>query len=221
MIQLGENAWQIPVLPRQALNCFLLGDVLVDAGLPFCRGKLLSALTGKAVGAHVVTHAHADHQGATAAVAQALNLPVWCHATERAAIETGDVLSSFDNPRSLTARFQQRFLAGASYPVTRTLAQGDMVGGFEVIETPGHTAGHISLWRASDGLLVAGDAALGMNLLTTRPGLHLPFAHVSWDMAHVRGSVRKLAALSPRRVAFGHGPAIDGASFIAFADTLN
>lgn len=221
MIQLGENAWQIPVMPRQALNCFLLGDVLVDAGLPFSKNKLLRALTGKAVGAHAVTHAHADHQGATAAVAQALNLPVWCHATEREAIETGDVVGSFGKPQSMTARVQQRFLAGAAHPVARTLAQGDTVGGFEVIETPGHTAGHISFWRASDGLLVAGDAALGMNLLTTLPGMHLPFAHVSWDMGHVRASVRKLADLSPRRVAFGHGPAIDGAAFTAFAATLD
>ncbi|WP_299366840.1 MBL fold metallo-hydrolase [uncultured Tateyamaria sp.] len=220
MIQIGENAWQIPVMPRQALNCFLLGDVLVDAGMFFSRGRILAALQGKAVGAHALTHAHVDHQGATAAIARALNLPVWCHGIERNAVETGDVTGSFANPRALTARLQQRFLAGDGHPVARALAEGDSVGGFEVIETPGHTAGHISFWRASDGLLVAGDAALGMHLLTTRPGMHLPYAHVSWDMDHVRASIRKLAALGPRRVAFGHGPAVPGEVFTGFAAGL-
>ena len=220
MIQLGENAWQIPVLPRQALNCYLLGDVLVDAGLRTSRRKLLAALRGKAVAAHALTHAHADHQGATAALAEALNLPVWCHAAERAAVESGDVVGSFKKPRALTARFQQKYLAGAGHPVARTLAQGDRVAGFEVIETPGHTIGHISFWRATDGLLVAGDAVLGMNLLTTRPGLHLPFAHVSWNMDQVRASIRKLADLGPKRVAFGHGPAMPGDALVRFADTL-
>ncbi|WP_299047075.1 MBL fold metallo-hydrolase [uncultured Tateyamaria sp.] len=220
MIQIAENVWQIPVMPRQSVNCYLMGDVLVDAGVKRSGPKLLRALQGKAVSGHALTHAHPDHQGATADVCKALNLPLMCHAEEREAAETGHVLGSFPNPGSLMARMQQRFFAGAGHPVARVLAEGDQVGGFEVIETPGHTRGHISFWRASDGVLIAGDAVVGMNLLTTRPQLGLPLGIATWDMEVARQSIAKLAALSPRKVAFGHGPAVDGAALAAFADSL-
>ena len=220
MIQVAEGAWQIPVLPRQSLNCYLLGDVLVDAGLRSSGSKLLRALRGKAVAAHALTHAHADHQGASAEVCKALNLPLWCHAIEKEAVESGNVTGSFADPASPMVRFQQRFLAGAGHPVARTLAEGDIVGGFEVIETPGHTRGHISFWRSADGVLIAGDALVGMNLFTTKPKLGLPVRMASWDMGVVRTSLRKLAALDPKRVAFGHGPAASGDAFAQFVDTL-
>ena len=130
------------------------------------------------------------------------------------------VLGSFPNPNSLLARMQQRFFAGAGHPVARVLREGDNVGGFEVIETPGHTRGHISFWRASDGVLIAGDALVGMNLITTKPGLGLPLNVATWDMDVVRLSIRKLADLGPRRVAFGHGPAVDGQTLQRFADSV-
>ena len=220
MIQIAENVWQISVMPRQSINCYLMGDVLVDAGIKRSGPKLLRALQGKAVGAHVLTHAHPDHQGATVDMCKALNLPLMCHAHEREAAETGFVLGSFPNPTSLMARVQQRFFAGAGHPVARTLAEGDSVGGFQVIETPGHTQGHISFWRASDGVLIAGDALVGMNLFTTRPQLGLPLDVATWDMEVVKQSIRKLAALHPKKVAFGHGPAVSGDVLAAFADHL-
>ncbi|MEM8653519.1 MAG: MBL fold metallo-hydrolase [Pseudomonadota bacterium] len=221
MIQIAEGAWQIPVMPRQSVNCYLLGDVLVDAGVKRSGAKLLRVLRGKAVAAHVLTHAHPDHQGASAEMCNALNLPLMCHADEREAAETGYVLGSFPKPKSLMARMQQRYFAGAGQPVARTLVEGDNVGGFEVVETPGHTRGHISFWRASDGILIAGDAAVGMNLFTTVPRLGLPLKVATWDMDQARASIRKLAALNPRRVAFGHGPAVAGADFVAFAHSLS
>ncbi|GGX58164.1 hypothetical protein GCM10007385_28450 [Tateyamaria omphalii] len=221
MIQLGEGAWQIPVMPRQSLNCYLLGDVLVDAGVKRSAPKLLRALRGKAVSGHALTHVHADHQGSTAELCRALNLSLMCHPAEREAAETGYVVGSLSNPASFMARIQQRFMAGAGYSVARTLIEGDRVGGFEVIETPGHTKGHISFWRASDGVLIAGDAAMGMNLFTTAPRLGLPMGIATWNMDAARASIRKLAALRPKRVAFGHGPAVSGDAFAEFAVQLN
>ncbi|MEX0310146.1 MAG: MBL fold metallo-hydrolase [Tateyamaria sp.] len=220
MIQIAEGAWQISVMPRQSVNCYLLGDVLVDAGIKSSGPKLLRALQGKAVSAHALTHAHPDHQGASAEVCKALNLPLFCHADEKQAAESGYALGSFPNPKSVMARMQQRFFAGAGHPVARVLAEGDSVGGFTVIETPGHTRGHISFWRSSDAVLIAGDALVGMNLFTTKPGLGLPLNVATWDMNAVRASIRKLATLSPKRVAFGHGPAVDGATFQRFASSL-
>lgn len=220
MIQIAEGAWQIAVMPRQSINCYLLGDVLVDAGVKRSGPKLLRALRGKAVAAHVLTHAHPDHQGASADVCDALNLPLMCHPDEKEAAETGNVLESFPNPGSLLARLELRFFAGRGHPVARTLVEGDNVGGFKVVETPGHTRGHISFWRASDGVLIAGDAAVGMNLITTKPQLGLPLSAATWDMDAAKASIRKLAALKPRKVAFGHGPAVSGDVFAAFAERV-
>ena len=220
MKEIAQGVWQIPVLPRQSVNCYLVGDVLVDAGVRWSGRKLLRALKGRKVAAHVLTHAHPDHQGATHEVCEALGLPLWCHEKERAAAETGEVTAAYPHPESRMARFQQAYLAGPGHPVARTVARGDTVAGFEVIEVPGHTPGQIALWRASDGTLIAGDAAVGMNLVTTIPGIGLPLAVATVDMDEARRSVKTLAALDPERVAFGHGPVASGAAFRLFADSL-
>ena len=220
MRQIADGVWQIPVLPRQSVNCYLVGDVLVDAGVRWSGPKLLRALKGRTVAAHMLTHAHPDHQGATHAVCTALGLPLWCHALEREAAETGQVTAAYPEPQSRMAKFQQKYLAGPGHPVARTLAEGDDVAGFQVVHVPGHTPGQIALWRESDGTLIAGDAAVGMNLVTTIPGIGLPLAVATVDMNEARRSVKKLADLGPARVAFGHGPLATGEAFRRFAHTV-
>ena len=219
MIEIAPGLNQIPLAPRPSVHAYLMGDVLVDAGMRWSARRLLSALKGRSLSAHVLTHAHPDHQGASHAVCEALDLPLLCHPLERAAAESGKVTSGYPNPRGLVARLQDR-IAGPGHPVARTLEEGDGIGGFTVVHAPGHTRGQIAFWRASDRILVAGDAALGMNLVTTAPGLDLPLRMATTDMDEARRSIRKLAALDPARVVFGHGPAADGAAFRRFAETV-
>ena len=76
------------------------------------------------------------------------------------------------------------------------------------METPGHSRGHLSFFRERDGVLIAGDALTNMNLLTTRPGLHLPPGLFTPDAERNRASVREIAALKPEIVCFGHGPVL-------------
>lgn len=220
MFRIAPDVFQIPLMPRQSINAYLLGDVVVDAGIRASARKLMAAIDGRALSAHVLTHAHPDHQGASHALCTARNLPLWCHAAERRAAESGNVTSNYPHPDSLLAKMQQRLLAGPGHPVARTLAEGDEVAGFRVVECPGHTRGQIALWREGDGLLVAGDAAVGMNLVTTARGLGLPLKTATVDMAQARASLRCLAALGPRKVAFGHGPVAEGDAFRRFVDGL-
>lgn len=219
MFEIAESVYLIPLVPRQGVNAYLIGDVLVDAGVRFSANRLLRALDRHPLSAHLLTHAHPDHQGASAVVCAARNIPLWCHAAEKSAAESGDVTADYAKPGSLMARAQM-FFAGPGHPVARTVSEGDEITGFRVVETPGHTAGHISLWREADGTLIAGDAAVGMNLLTTMRGLDLPLKIATIDMEAAKVSIRMLADLSPRRVAFGHGPVASGADFIAFARSL-
>lgn len=221
MIQIADDLFQIPLLPRQSVNAYLMGDVVVDAGIRGSARKLLAAVADRELRAHALTHAHPDHQGASHALCVARGLPFLCHAAEHEAAVTGDAVRAFPAPDGLAARVQRRLFAGPGHPVSATLSEGEEIGGFTVVETPGHTPGHLSFWRAADRVLVAGDAAVNMNLVTTAPGLHLPLGMATTDMAMARASLRKLAALDPARVVFGHGPAADGADFRRFVDGLS
>ena len=58
---------------------------------------------------------------------------------------------------------------GPPHPVARALHEGDEVAGFTVLETPGHSRGHVAFWRESDRVLILGDVLNNMNLMTGIP----------------------------------------------------
>jgi glyoxylase-like metal-dependent hydrolase (beta-lactamase superfamily II) len=98
--------------------------------------------------------------------------------------------------------------AGPSYAVTRILQNGDDVAGFRVVHAPGHTPGHIILFRDDDRVAIVGDVLTGMNMATAWPGLHEPPGFFCADAAENRLSIRRLAELEPRLLCFGHGPPV-------------
>lgn len=204
---------------RDSINAYLVGDVLVDARTKWAARTLLRSLRGHEVRAHALTHVHPDHQGASAAVCRALGIPYWVPAPEIETAESGAVYASM--PRSAVGWLQQRLWVGPGHPVDRGLRGGDEVAGFEVVETPGHSDGHVSFWRESDGTLVLGDVLVNMDLLTTRPGLHEPPGVFTSDRKRNRASARRVAALEPDTVLFGHGPPLsDGDRFVEFVADL-
>ncbi len=208
MLEIADGVFQISLFPRKAVNAYLVGSIIVDAGVRSSAAALANALGKRALTAHMLTHAHADHQGSSAYLCDTYRLPLWCGAPDVLAAESGQVTGEYPHPRHPIAQLQQRLWAGPGHAVARTLREGDMVGDFRVIETPGHASGHLALWRERDGVLVAGDVLVNMDMLTTRPGLHEPPALFTHDVAQNRHSIRKLAALKPRVIGFGHGPAL-------------
>ena len=211
---------RIPLKPFEIVNVYLLGDVLVDSGMPFSADQILAALAGKGVSAHALTHAHPDHQGSSHAVCSQLEIPLWCGEADRAAMESGDLSALMPNPASWIARIS-RSISGPAHPVSRSLKEGDLVADFMVIETPGHTPGHISFWREQDRALVLGDVLFHRNPVTFRRGLQEPFKLATFDPDLNRASARKLAALEPRVICFGHGPPLlDTKAFLSFVRQL-
>ena len=97
--------------------------------------------------------------------------------------------------------------AGAAEPVipmqVRPVTDGDEVFGLQVVDTPGHTPGHIAIFDADSRVLVAGDA-----LNSTIDGLTGPTPEFTPDMPTAEESVRKLAALKPQVILVGHGPPV-------------
>ena len=217
MKNIAKDVYQIPLFPRNAINCYLIEDVLIDAGIRTSASKILKAIKGKSVTQHALTHAHADHQGSSKTICETLNIPLLCSEPEKEFAENGNVITEYPNPNHIISQFQKNFWAGKGHLVSQTLKGGDQIGGFTVIETPGHSRGHLSFFREKDGVLIVGDVMTNMNLLTTKVGLHEPPNLFTSDQETNRKSILKLASLQPKILCFGHGTVLfDKGEFTEF-----
>lgn len=209
MNQLAEDVWHVPLGPRDAVNAYVLGDVLVDSGYKFQSGRAVKAARERGVTEHVLTHAHLDHAGGSARVCRELGL----EGVAVGAVDAADVRSGKPEPPPHTpgalkgvGRWYGSFAAA---PVVRELRPGDVVGpGFVVLDVPGHTLGHVAFWREADRVLIAGDVLFNINMLTGAAKLGPPPDFVTTDPALNRESIAKIAALEPRIVGLGHGPVL-------------
>ena len=208
MNQVADGLWQIPLTPRNGVNAYLLGDVVVDSGYAFHGKKLVKALGGRTVAAHAITHAHPDHVGGSAHVCEALGVPFWCPAGDADAVRRGESVMAESRIRPLLDRGR----SFASIEIARELREGDDVAGFTVLDVPGHSPGHVAFWRESDRVLVAGDVWFNLSLKTLRYGLRQPPGPFTVDAERNRESMRRLASLEPAVACFGHGPPVTGAA---------
>ncbi len=219
MRKLADDVYLLDGFPPFAINVYLLGDVLVDAGSRHAAKRILRQLTGRTLSAHALTHAHPDHQGASHAVCERLRLPLWCGERDADAMEDGRIAER--QPRHPINKLLDWAFTGPSHPVDRRLREADVVAGFEVLDVPGHSAGHVAFWRDSDRTLICGDVFTNVDTMTGIPGLHEPKPFFSPDPARNRESMRRLAALEPALVCFGHGrPLRDPAKLTAFVGKL-
>ncbi len=212
MKKIAKDVYQMPLVPRNGINCYLIEDVLIDAGTKKSFDKIKSNLEGFTLSAHTLTHGHTDHQGSSKLICDYYNVPLCCSAQEREVVESGFATKEYPKQNHIITKLQQKYWAGEGYPVTRILKDGDQIGGFTVIETPGNTSGHISYFREKDGVLILGDVLVNMNLLTTAVGLRIPPDFFAFDPIENLKSLRKVAQLKPRIIAFGHGPVLTDSS---------
>jgi hydroxyacylglutathione hydrolase len=219
MYEIAPDVYLLRGTPDYLVNVYLIGDVLLDAGTRMATRGILRQLKSRRLTAHALTHAHPDHQGASKAVCDTFNVPLWCGEADVAAMESGDMHGQI--PRNFVTRVQDLVWTGPAHPVARALHEGDVVAGFTVINTPGHSPGHVAYWRESDGVLILGDVAKNIDFFTMRRSLsEVPYIF-TMHLAQSRQSIQKMAALKPRIVCFGHGkPLYDRAQFVEFARRL-
>ena len=204
MRQLAEGVYQLKGRPTNAINVYVIGDVLIDSATRQAEQRIMRQISGVTINAHALTHAHSDHQGSSHAVCERLGIPLWCGQGDVPAIETPGAIVNPKAPRWLNG-LQARFWTGPPHPVARALHEGDEVAGFTVLETPGHSKGHVSYWRESDRVLIVGDVLGNLNFITGIPGLNTPPDLFTPDPARNRESARRLAELRPALACFGHG----------------
>jgi glyoxylase-like metal-dependent hydrolase (beta-lactamase superfamily II) len=139
----------------------------------------------------ILTHFHPDHQGSADAIAAlAPGATLW--AGER------------DLPRITLSR-----------PV-QPAYEGDEIFGLQVVETPGHTPGHISVLDPGNSALYTGDAVFNDAAFQRQTG-RLDILSSATDLPQAVESVRKLAAMSFEQVMFGHGEALSSGGAAALA----
>ncbi|TKC08587.1 MBL fold metallo-hydrolase [Pedobacter frigoris] len=220
--QIAKEVYHISLMPRNSINCYIIEGVLVDSGIRSSYKKITQSLSKIPIHLHVLTHAHPDHQGCSDKICNEFKIPLFCHSDEVIRSETGLVTKDYPSHKNIIAKFQQKYWAGKGHKVDKTIKENDMIGNFRIIETPGHSSGHLSFFREKDGILIIGDVATNMNLLTTRQGLHLPPNIFTTNQIENIKSLRKLSKLRPKIICFGHGPVMvnKNREFEIFVDNL-
>lgn len=214
--------------------------VLIDAGVMGTAAAIVGAAESRfgaeaAPAAIVLTHGHFDHVGALEELAERWRVPVYAHELELPYLNGQ---SAYPPPDPSVGGGMMASLAGF-YPrgpvnVSRWLkalpADGSVpeMPGWQWIHTPGHTVGHVSLWRASDAALIAGDAFIttaqesAYAVAVQRPEMHGPPMYYTQDWQQAEASVQRLATLQPELAVTGHGPPLHGSelrrSLSALAD---
>jgi glyoxylase-like metal-dependent hydrolase (beta-lactamase superfamily II) len=227
--QIAEGVMGLRIL---LVNVFAVrsksGWTLIDAGLYLSATRIRSWAEqhfGKdsRPEAIVLTHGHFDHVGSLKELAEDWDVPVYLHPIEMPYV-TGR--SKYTAPDPSVGGGIMSVLA-PFYPLgpidigtrARPLApegQIPYLTEWRWIHTPGHTEGHVSLFRESDRTLIVGDAFCTTKqesataIATQRAELHGPPAYYTSDWDAAERSVQELASLRPHTIAPGHGLPMSG-----------
>lgn len=158
----------------------------------------------------VITHGHRSHLGGLRTLKEVTGATVLAHPWE-ADIVAGERKAQ---PVSLIPRrpyrtyfpfqFASSLGLGAhpACPVDAHVAGGDRVGPLEVVDSPGHSPGHLAFLWEDRRTLIAGDA------VATWPGFMAGWSSFTLNERQHRESLRRLAETEPQAVGVGHGPPI-------------
>lgn len=213
-----EIAPGVHLIATSQVNLFLVeipdGLMIVDTGLPLDTDKILIRIRQLGfdparIRVIFLTHGDGDHVGGAARLKAMTGASVLASAAEapliegRAARPVGSTgLAKVVGPL-IRLVLQAPPLRAKPVKVDRLVEDGDIVGdGWQVVALPGHTSGHVGLYHAGRGVLLAGDALQNRNGVKASPPM------LTGDMAAARASIEKAASLNYDVLGVGHGPPV-------------
>jgi glyoxylase-like metal-dependent hydrolase (beta-lactamase superfamily II) len=201
------------------VNAFLVreddGLTLVDTTLPRSADALIAAAreAGGSIRRVALTHGHGDHVGSVDQLRVRFGPGVQVLLGELdARVHAGESIGDAGRAGPDTTK------PPGSWPKLKTvidvrLRHGDRVGSLEVIDSPGHSPGHVAFRDTRDGTVIVGDVftSIGGLATTSIHNWRFPPATMStFDRAQNLESARTLRALDPPLLVVGHGPAVHG-----------
>lgn len=229
--EVAPGVWGMKII---FVNIYMISEgdqwVLIDAGLKGSAGKitkmaedLFGANTPPA--AIIFTHGHFDHRGAIDELLKKWHVPVYAHELELPFLN-GRISYPPPDPNvggglmSLLSVFYPRQPINLGSRLHALADDGSVpfLPGWRYIFTPGHTPGHISLFRPSDKVLIAGDAFVTTrqeSAIATLASIEIlsgPPKYFTPDWIAAKDSVIKLYDLGPNVAATGHGKPMSGNS---------
>ena len=217
-MKIVENVYLVPNI---VANPFIVTDpdglTIIDVGVLFSERKILAYIANLGNTHHdlkriILTHSDTDHVGSLAALQKATGARTYASRIEADAIAVGKP-SRKPNPPGYSFRRSLFGLLGRfvklvkPVQVDEILTDGQtlpVLGGLQVVETPGHTPGHISLFSPSTGILFCGDS-MSTDGNSIQGSMH---PGVTWDQAKAKESIDRQAALGAKIVCSGHGPVV-------------
>jgi glyoxylase-like metal-dependent hydrolase (beta-lactamase superfamily II) len=202
----------LPTGPRH-VHCYVVEGTLFDTGLGLGEAPWSEVRVERIA----ITHFHPDHVGGAAAASAATGAPV--HQGRLDYEQCERVWGSHDWPERMAAWFRRHgvppqtadelieqghafapFIRFAHDP--ERLEAGSELGGWTVVELPGHADGHLAFLR--DGVLIAGDHLLA----DISPAVGLYPESRPDPLGDYLASLQRTIELAPRVVYPGHGDPI-------------
>lgn len=220
---------------NQIVNLCLIGDpsesnefVVVDAGMPKSAVEIKN-LAIERFGdngqpkAIVLTHGHFDHVGSLAELVEEWDVPVFAHELElpfltgKKDYPPGDPTVDGGLVSEISPMFPNHGIDVSEHiKVLPSDGTVPSMPGWKWIHTPGHTPGHISLFRDQDRTMIAGDAFVTVKqeslykVFTQKQEISGPPKYFTIDWSAAFESVKKLESLKPEVAITGHGLPMSG-----------